>query len=139
MPRPDKSILCVDDEAIILLCMRQELRSRYGGEYACETAIDPEKALEAAADLAADGLRPVLVITDLVMPLMNGDELCRVMKELYPGLKTVLVTGQADYGEVQRILDAGIADAALFKPWSRERLFRAIDECLAGPDPGPPL
>jgi CheY-like chemotaxis protein len=71
---PDKAILLVDDEAIILLAMRRELRSELGPSFRYEIATSAEEGLAVIDELATDGVRVVLVISDWLMPGMKGDE-----------------------------------------------------------------
>lgn len=41
-----RGIVCVDDEAILVACMKQDILSRYGGAFVCETALGGCEALD---------------------------------------------------------------------------------------------
>ena len=56
----DRAILMVDDEMIILLSLRQELRAKLGPAYRYEIARDADEGLKAIEELAADGVSVVL-------------------------------------------------------------------------------
>lgn len=70
-----------------------------------------------------------LLITDVVMPGMNGRDLARSLAEQYPNLRTVFMSGYtANVIARQGILEDGVN--FLQKPFSREQLGRKIREAL---------
>ncbi len=71
------AILCVDDEALILLAIKEELKNAFGGRFLYETALTADEGIQIIQDLVEDGIRLVLVITDWLMPGMKGDEFLR--------------------------------------------------------------
>ncbi len=73
------------------------------------------------------------VITDRVMPAMNGDELCRALKRISPYLPVIMSSGIPEDPE-----EAGLQGIAAFmpKPVSRARLQDAIACCFPAA-PGP--
>lgn len=68
------AILCVDDEPIILISLVQELKNKLGREFIFETAQDAIEALEVIDDLVSKGTKVVLIVSDWLMPITNGDE-----------------------------------------------------------------
>lgn len=126
----DKAILCVDDEAIIVFALKQELKSRYADRFVYETALSAEEALSIISELAFEGLKLILVISDWLMPGMRGDEFLRAVKSARPGVQAVLVTGQADGDTIDALLRDGVADSVVLKPWRSSALFAKIDRCL---------
>jgi DNA-binding NtrC family response regulator len=85
------------------------------------------------ADRADDGMRVLrssenldIIITDVVMPGMNGIEFSEHVRKARPGLPIVLVTGDAD------ALDAVLASGAvaLLKPYSPDTLRRVLKEAM---------
>lgn len=128
-----RAILCVDDEAVILLAMRQDLRRRLGGGYAIETALGAAEADSAIERLEAAGTPVALVICDWYMPGMRGDEFLVSLRGRRPGIKSILMTGQADEAAIRRVKEeAGVA-ACVSKPWRPEELMRAVESCLGRP------
>ena len=126
-----KAILCVDDEAVILLAMRQELRRRFGERYAIEMAMNTEAAKATIDKLEAEGWTIALVICDWFMPGVRGDAFLAEMRVLRPAMKSILMTGQADDEAIKRAKEEAGISACVKKPWRPDDLARAIEECLA--------
>ena len=83
--RPKKVILCVDDNDQALSVRKFVLETR---GYRVLTANNTEQAIE-----LFDQGRVDLVITDLVMPHCNGNDLIQRLKEIAPWVPAVLVSG----------------------------------------------
>ncbi len=83
--RPKKTILCVDDNEQALSVRKFMLETR---GYRVLTAVSSERALELFREGGID-----LVLSDLVMPYMDGNELIRRMKELAPEVPAILISG----------------------------------------------
>jgi len=103
--RPKKTILCVDDNETIL-SVRTFLLETKG--YRVIAVNTPHEALEAISHSLPGSLD--LLLCDLVMPQMDGNELVRRAKQLHPSLPAMIVSGTvAAYDR------AGRADAFLPK------------------------
>ncbi len=126
-----KAIICVDDEAIIVLSLKQELQNRLGGEYTYECAMSAGEALQVIDELYAENACVVLVISDWLMPGVKGDEFLIQLKKQRPEIRSILVTGQADDSAIERALSEGAANAVLKKPWNTEDLIREVRACCA--------
>jgi two-component system, OmpR family, response regulator CpxR len=83
--RPKKTILCVDDNEQALSVRKFMLETR---GYRVLVALDGESALELVSQGGVD-----LVLSDLVMPRMDGNELVRRIKELTPDIPAILLSG----------------------------------------------
>jgi len=98
-----ETILVVEDEPAILEVVRSMLTAK---GYAVVGAVSPEKGLEAARAHAG---RIHLLITDVVMPGMNGKELARQLLALYPELKCIYMSGYTANVIAHRgVLDEGV-------------------------------
>lgn len=86
--RPKKTILCVDDNEQILSVRTFLLQTRGYRVIAIPT---PQEALEAIQNSLPGALD--LLLCDLVMPQMDGNELVRRAKELHPGLPAMIISG----------------------------------------------
>ena len=126
MEQSKKVILCVDDEAIILLSIKSFIINHFGGLYLCETAMNGKEALEIIDELTEENRELFLVITDWVMPVMNGEELIEELSIKYPEVHKIIVTGQMDNSTYHSFSDRDDIAAVLMKPWQSENLLDII-------------
>jgi signal transduction histidine kinase/ligand-binding sensor domain-containing protein len=116
-------ILLVDDEPTVRLVARRLLEL---AGYAVTEASDGEEAL---AHLDVRQLPVDLVLSDVVMPRMNGKALADHLRRTHPGLPVVLMTGYS-HGMLS---ESGLLDQAyrvIGKPLSRTTLLTEIHEAL---------
>ena len=86
--RPKKTILCVDDNEQILSVRTFLLETR---GYRVLTALTAQHALELLEQSLPGSVD--LILCDLLMPQMDGNELVRRAKQLHPGLPAMIVSG----------------------------------------------
>jgi DNA-binding NarL/FixJ family response regulator len=105
---PVRSVLVVDDNPIVRRAVC-ELFTREGDFEVCGEAENGKEAIEKARLL-----RPKLIVTDLSMPIMNGLEVARVLKELMPAVPVIIFTAHSD-PFVEKEARAAGACAVVFK------------------------
>jgi CheY-like chemotaxis protein len=86
--RPKKTILCVDDNEQILSVRAFLLETR---GYRVIRALSAQHAIEIVEQSLPGSLD--LILCDLIMPQMDGNELVRRTKQLHPGLPAMIVSG----------------------------------------------
>jgi two-component system, OmpR family, response regulator CpxR len=86
--RPKKTILCVDDNEQILSVRTFLLETR---GYRVIALASPHEALDTISNALPGAVD--LLLCDLIMPQMDGNELVRRAKELHPGLPAMIVSG----------------------------------------------
>ncbi len=122
-PRGDETILLVEDEPMILEMARTMLIAQ---GYTVLAASATEEACDLAREHAG-GLH--LLVTDVVMPKMNGRELAEVMVALYPGLRVLFMSGYTDDVIAHHgVLDEGMQ--FIQKPFSHRDLAVKVREAL---------
>jgi len=123
-PANGELLLIVDDEKPILQ-VAQALLEGHG--YRVLTAGDPTEALAIFA-MRKDEID--LVLTDLVMPHMDGVALIRTLQKLKPEVKVIASTSRG--GQEQHAHDlAGLnVNACLTKPYSRDKLLTTLHDVL---------
>ncbi len=119
-PRDAPSILLVEDNADL----RAFVASRLGQTYRVSTAVDGLAGLE-----AIEALRPDLVLSDVMMPRMDGFELCRRVRQRWPALPFVLLTARGELEDLVGGLHLG-ADDYVTKPFHLAELRARIDALL---------
>jgi signal transduction histidine kinase len=113
-----ETILFVDDEEMVLTLAEMVLKSR---GYRVLTANSGEKALKVFADTKS---LIDLMITDMVMPKMNGRELIEKVHMLSPATRIVCATACSRSLEIEKRLDF------LTKPFSAQQLLHKTREAL---------
>lgn len=124
------AILVVDDEAVLLLAIKRELRLKFGPGYLYETATSAEQGLEAIDRLVKDGVEVVLVISDWLMPGMKGDEFLKLVHETRPSVKLVMLSGHADAAQMESLTEEAELFAFLSKPYRSAQLFDIVHRAL---------
>jgi response regulator RpfG family c-di-GMP phosphodiesterase len=124
------AIISDDDEAIILMAMKQELARSLKGRFRLESALDAQSAIDLVDELYAKDVRVVLVLTDWLMPGMKGDELVAIIKRKHPNTRCILVSGKVDEKAVAAAMRENGLDAYVQKPWNKERLLEAVLRCV---------
>jgi DNA-binding LytR/AlgR family response regulator len=128
MSRP--TILCVDDELIMLYSLKQQLTIEYGANFNIEIAQSGPEALSLFEETQKYGSDIPLVIADYIMPEMKGDELLYKIKQTAPHTQSILLTGQAALNGIKNALNNGGISGYITKPWDRVNLYSRIDKVL---------
>jgi len=123
-------VLVVEDLAPLRLLVERML-TQIG--YSVHSAASAQEALA----LSGEGGRDFdLLLSDIVMPGMDGRDLARLMKAARPDLRIVLMTGYSDlFAETSDPRELGV-DAIVQKPFSREQISQVLARVLSGSEDG---
>lgn len=117
-PEPVKTtkyrILLVDDEPNVLKALQRVFREE---NYFIATAENGQVAMEM---LRTEIFQ--LMISDYMMPLMNGAELLKRAKAIRPEMIRIMLTGHADTGAVMGAINEGAVYKFILKPWNDDDL-----------------
>lgn len=118
----NKTVMFVDDENFILkslkrLMKRQEFNSVYMNS--------GKEALEYLESNSVD-----LIVTDIRMPDMDGFELLSIVKEKYPKILRVALSGFTESKTIYKLIEKNVAKIYLFKPWDNFELKKNINRIL---------
>lgn len=125
-------ILIIDDEPAVRMTIRQIL------EHAGYQVAVAENGTAGLAALRAGAVD--LVITDIIMPEMEGLETVMAVRQEFPAIKLIAMSGGGRRGNYDYLSAAAKLGAAkvLQKPFNRLTLLDAVRECLeAGSSEGP--
>jgi CheY-like chemotaxis protein len=120
-------ILVVDDEASIREAIQKILERN---NYEVRTAADGREALGVYLP-NQDSIR--LVLTDVMMPVMDGVALARALRTINPDLRIVATTGLDQEINRAELLEVGVSEL-LHKPWRLEDLLETVRRALAQPE-----
>jgi DNA-binding NarL/FixJ family response regulator len=96
------TVLIVDDQAVVRTAVR-DLFESYSGFVVCGEA---ENGVDAVAK--ARELRPDLIILDLSMPLMNGFDAAKALRQILPDVPVFLLTAHSSDTTEQAAFNVGI-------------------------------
>ena len=120
MAEHDIKVLCVDDQLDSMSLMERHLEDHFD----CAFVSSPAAALEA---LEKSGPFAV-VVTDFIMPDMDGVELLQIVKQRWPDIVGVMVTAMDDQDVAIAALHEGKVHRFVRKPWEPEALVRVVKE-----------
>ena len=117
----DETILVVDDEPA-LLDLTGEILGLNGFNVIC--AESAKQALDILQHKSVD-----VLISDIIMPDMDGYQLAAIVKEKYPAIKIQLASGFSDERNMDKI-DESLQQNMLLKPFNSQALLQRIRELL---------
>ena len=120
------SILVTDDESNVRMMVRTALES---DGYNVLEASNGEEALQVAGRFAG---QIHLLLTDVVMPKVEGAELASELAKLRPGISTLFMSGYTDHRLLEH-LPMVRRPAVLQKPLHLHSLLEAIGEAMKNP------
>jgi CheY-like chemotaxis protein len=118
-----ETILFADDDELIRE-LGKDMLTLAG--YKVITASDGLQSLEI---YEAQGSKISLVILDLIMPGMGGQECLEKLVRINPHVKVLLASGYPDHGPIERLLEAG-ASGFVNKPYDAKQLLRTVRRVL---------
>ena len=123
---PDIRVLIVDDHAILRDGIRSLLERQEGINVVGE-AGNGQEGLARVAEL-----RPDIVLMDIAMPIMDGLEATRQIKESYPDIKVLILTQHDSQEFVGPLLQAGASGYVLKRSGGREVVTAIRQVCEQG-------
>jgi len=114
-------VLVVEDTATLRLMMQKIIATQVG---------EVRLAADGAEGLATwRSWRPDLVVTDIMMPVMDGLDMSRAIRDIDPDAQIIVVTTSSESGHLRQALDIGV-DRYVLKPLDSHLLQDAVTKCL---------
>ncbi len=120
MEFPDYSILLVDDEAPVLSSLRRLMRPLKCNLHTAESA---SSALEILEQHPVD-----LVISDMRMPEVSGDQLLAEVAQRWPDTERVVMTGYSDTQSAIDAINKGRISRFMTKPWDDSEVLKVVQK-----------
>ena len=116
------SVLMVDDEQEVIEVIMRRLNWEELGFTICGYARNGAEALEMAEEL-----QPDVVMTDIKMPYMDGLELTRRLRSLFPDIRIIIFSGFDEFEYAKEAIRLG-AEEYLLKPIDSEEIRRVFEK-----------
>jgi CheY-like chemotaxis protein len=119
-----KKILIADDEPNILLSLDFLMKKNGYQVYIARDGAEAQEIIQKHT--------PDAIILDIMMPHMDGYELCQYLKkeERFKAIKIIFLTAKSQKQDVERGLALG-ADSYITKPFSTKMLLQEVEKLLA--------
>ena len=119
-----KKVLIVDDEVDMLELL--SLRLQAIGKYIVETATDGAMGLQKVGEF-----NPDIILLDVVMPTMDGWEVCRSIRSSLAtkNIPVILITAAQAIDLEKKAKEVG-ANKVLVRPYKEQELFRIMQDLL---------
>ena len=114
-------VFIVEDEVIVREGLRNNIPWEQYGFLPVGEAGDGEIALPMIRRE-----RPDVLITDIRMPFMDGLSLCRIVREEFPDIKILILSGYDDFEYARKAIEIGV-DEYMTKPITRKAVTLALD------------
>lgn len=119
-----KKVILVDDEKLVAEAIRRQVDWESCGAVLCRVCLNAFEALKAVEEV-----RPDIIITDIKMPVMDGLELVRRVRESDPYPEFIILSGYGEFELAKQAMKEGVKQF-LLKPCSEEDIRRAIQSAL---------
>lgn len=114
-------VFLVEDEYIVREGIKNNIDWEKNGYDFCGEASDGELAFPMISEK-----RPDIVITDIRMPFMDGIELSRMIKEEYPKIKIIILSGHEEFEYAKAAIQIGVEEY-LLKPINGDELLQVVN------------
>ncbi len=125
------AIVCIDDQQIILECLQMQLERYYGDDFILEYANTGVKALAIIDSLYDSGVEHVVVVCDLNLGAIRGDELLNIIHAKYPQAGKILLSGYMPHDLLEKLKKKINLNGFVYKPWDVQELVRVIDTAIS--------
>lgn len=114
-------ILIVDDEVLVRQGIKHYLDWEQYGFRIVGEASNGREGLE-----AIERVRPHIVLTDIVMPIMEGEEFTRLIKKNHPEIEVIVLSSYGEFDYVRSTFQNGVADYILKPKLETQELLRVL-------------
>lgn len=119
-------VLIVDDEILIRQGIKHYLNWENEGFTIVGEASNGQEALE-----LIEATNPHIIVTDIVMPVMDGEQLTRIVKKRYPQIEVIVLSSFGDFDYVRSTFQSGVVDYILKPTLNSESLLKVLKNAVS--------
>lgn len=116
-------LLLVDDEPGVLAALQRMFKP---AGYQLHSASNGAEAMAILAKHSVD-----VVLSDNKMPGISGADLVKYIRQFYPRVITMMLSGQSEFDIVVELLNQGLIDKFVTKPWNNANLINEVEQAAA--------
>jgi two-component system, response regulator YesN len=114
-------VLIVDDEVLIRQGIKHYMDYEQAGFEIAGEASNGQEALG-----LIEAVKPHIILTDIVMPIMDGEELTRIVTERYPDIKIIVLSSYGEFDYVRAAFQNGAVDYILKPKLDAKGLLKVL-------------
>ena len=119
-------VVIVDDEQLIRQGIKHYMQWEQEGFQIVGEASNGQETLE-----LIENTKPHIVLTDIVMPIMDGEELTRIVKSKYPHIEVIILSSYGDFDYVRSTFQNGAVDYILKPKLDTESLLTVLKTAVS--------
>ena len=117
--------LIVDDEMLIRQGIKHYINWEEEGFQIIGEASNGQEALE-----LIELMNPHIILTDIVMPIMGGEELTRIVKTKYPHIEIIILSSFGEFEYVRSTFQSGVVDYILKPKLNSQELLNVLKKAV---------
>jgi two-component system response regulator HupR/HoxA len=114
----ERTVLFVDDDEIILRSIKMGLSDEPYNQLFCKSGHDALEILQKE--------HVHVIVTDMLMPDMDGIELLKIVRDKYPDIVKIVLSGYIDNSALQKEFNLGEIFKVIPKPWKVEKGLKEV-------------
>jgi DNA-binding NtrC family response regulator len=125
----ETAILAVDDDIMVLNSLRMQLERNFAN-HVLEFAQNVDEAIGVIDELRENQVKLIVIVSDWIMPLKNGDVLAKYVKSMDQTVKVVVLSGKLEESKVESYISSNTIDRVVLKPWDEANLMEIIKSVI---------
>ncbi len=125
------AVICIDDDPFVLQMIGFQLNKIINKDTTfLDFFTNPKLVSGNLNELIKNKIEIIAILVDYQMPKLNGSELIREIIQVYPDIKFIMLSGQANDIIVDELVNENVLHEFITKPWEEEELFQVIKPLL---------
>ena len=114
---------------MVLNSLRMQLERNFAN-HVLEFAQNVDEAIGVIDELRKNQVKLIVIVSDWIMPLKNGDVLAKYVKSIDETVKVVVLSGKLEESKVESYINANTIDRVVLKPWDEANLMEIIKSVI---------
>lgn len=125
------TIICIDDEMVILKSLKSQLKKHLGTQAVIETANSADEGLEILQEVDRGDNQIVVIVSDYLMPGMKGDEFLHTARTRHPRIESIMLSGEIPDDAAKNARENLDLVALVAKPWDELNFLEIVKQAIS--------